>query len=74
MTLTEQIQENVVKLPIASQEEVLNFVEYLIAKLEREEARKEAASWTEFSLASAIRGMEDEESPYTLADLKVVFS
>jgi hypothetical protein len=31
---------------------------------------EENRKWSEFSLASAMRGMEDEETPYTLADLK----
>lgn len=74
MTSSEQIQENVSKLPPSLQEEVLDFVEYLIAKLEREAALQEKREWTEFSLSSAIHGMEDEETPYTLADLKAVFS
>ena len=73
MLIREQIQEYVVKLPASFQAEVLDFVEYLIAKAEREGLVEENREWSEFSLASAMRGMEDEETSYTLSDLKVVF-
>ncbi len=73
MLIREQIQEYVVKLPASFQAEVLDFVEYLIAKAEREGLGEENREWSEFSLASAMRGMEDEETSYTLSDLKVVF-
>jgi len=73
MLIREQIQEYVVKLPLSFQAEVLDFVEYLIAKAEREGFVEENREWSEFSLASAMRGMEDEETSYTLSDLKVVF-
>lgn len=75
MALSERIQERVEKLPASFQAEVLNFVEYLLAKAEREALREERTHWTDFSLTSAMRGMEEEDSPaYTAADLKVVFS
>jgi hypothetical protein len=73
MLIHEQIQEYVLKLPASSQAEVLDFVEYLITKAEREALVEENREWTDFSLASAMRGMEDEDTPYTLSDLKVVF-
>ncbi len=72
MLIREQIQEYVVKLPASFQAEVLDFVEYLIAKAQREGLVEENQEWSEFSLASAMRGMEDEETSYTLSDLKVV--
>jgi predicted DNA-binding antitoxin AbrB/MazE fold protein len=37
------------------------------------EDRIEDEAWSRFSLASAMRGMEEEESPYTLDDLKETF-
>ena len=65
----DRLQERIKLLPPSLQEEVLDFVEYLLAKTERE--REE---WMSFSLQSAMRGMEDEEIPeYSLEDLKVVF-
>ena len=75
MALSERIQEHVEKLPASFQAEVLNFVEYLLAKAEREAVRRERRLWSSMSLSSAMRGMEDEDIPtYTTADLKMVFS
>lgn len=73
MLIHEQIQEYVQRLPAPFQAEVLDFVEYLIAKAEHEAFLEEDQDWKDFSLASAMRGMEDEDSPYALSDLKVVF-
>ncbi|TSA09179.1 MAG: DUF2281 domain-containing protein [Deltaproteobacteria bacterium] len=70
MSLTEKNIENVKALPESKQMEILDFVEYLRAKTEKEE-RKE---WTDFSLTSAMRGMEEEKSPYSMDDLKEIFS
>jgi hypothetical protein len=75
MALTEKIQEYVDRLPAAFQAEVLDFVEYLLAKTEREAVRQEERAWSDLSLALAMRGMEDEDAPtYTLSDLRVEFS
>jgi hypothetical protein len=53
------------------QAEVLDFVEYLVAKAERQEK----AEWSTLSVAFAMRGMEDEtEAVYTTVDLKDVFA
>lgn len=70
MTITEKILVNVKVLPESKQMEVLDFVEYLRLKLEKEEIM----NWTDFSLSSAMRGMENEQSPYSLNDLKETFS
>jgi len=75
MQVTEKIQQDVQKLPEIFQVEVLDFVEYLLSKSERETLRQDEHEWSTFSLASAMRGMEDETTPtYTTADLKVSFS
>jgi hypothetical protein len=75
MALTEKIQQYVDRLPAAFQAEVLDFVEYLLAKAEREAVRQEERAWSNLSLALAMRGMEDEDAPtYTLSDLKVEFT
>jgi hypothetical protein len=75
MVLAEKIQQYVERLPTAFQAEVLDFVEYLLAKAEREEARQEERAWSDLSLSSAMRGMEDEDTPtYTMSDLRVEFS
>jgi hypothetical protein len=71
MTLAEKIQRYVQRLPVSFQAEVLDFVEFLLSKSERDDD----ADWTEMSLAAAMRGMEDEETPlYTQADLRVTFA
>jgi len=70
MTIDEKIQRYTQQLPFALQKEVLDFIEYLVAKAERQEE----TDWTSLSLALAMRGMEDETTPlYTTADLKVMF-
>jgi len=75
MILSERIQQYVQRLPTSFQAEVLNFVEYLVAKAEREAVQQENRSWSSLSLSFAMRGMEDEDIPlYTPSDLKVVFS
>jgi hypothetical protein len=73
--LSERIQQVVDRLPALLQTEALHFVEYLAAKADREERQKERQSWSALSLSTAMRGMEDEDTPtYSTADLKVVFS
>jgi hypothetical protein len=75
MLLSEKIQQYVQRLPPSFQAQVLDFVEYLEIKAEREAAQQEDGEWSGLSLAFAMRGMEDERVPtYTAADLKVVFS
>ncbi|MCK4604030.1 MAG: DUF2281 domain-containing protein [Deltaproteobacteria bacterium] len=69
MSLTDKIIENVRSLPESKQMEILDFVEYLRAKIEKEE-RKE---WIDLSLTSAMRGME-EELTYSMNDLKETYS
>ena len=69
MVLSEKIQEYIQKLPPSFQEELFDYIEFLLSKAERE--NKESSR---LSLASAMRGMEDEPELYTLADLKVKYS
>ncbi len=74
MAMANQIQESVQQLPAAFQAEVLDFVEYLLAKAEREAVRHEELVWSNLSLATAMRDVEDDDAVrYTLADLKVMF-
>ncbi len=70
MTLDEKIYRYAQKLPYSFQEEVFDFVQYLLMKAERQENQ----DWTSLSLSSAMRDMEDEPSLYSLADLRVIFS
>ena len=75
MIISEKIKQNVQKLPSSLQMEVLNFVEYLLTKTEQEKDHQEMQAWSEFSLASAMRDMEDTDTPlYSLSDLKITFS
>jgi hypothetical protein len=75
MTITDKIQASVQQLPTAYQAEVLDFVEYLLAKTTRSTQEQEESRWSDLSLTFAMRGMEDEDAPqYTKADLKVIFS
>jgi hypothetical protein len=70
MDIAERLIDNLKTLPESIQAEVLDFMEYLKLKTEREEQKE----WSAFSLASAMQGMEDEESLYTLDDIKETFS
>jgi len=58
MTMADRIQERVSKLPEPSQREVLDFVEYLVHRL-----RQDDLEWSQFSIAAAERGMEQEAWP-----------
>jgi hypothetical protein len=70
MSLAETIIKDVQALSESKQVEVLDFVQYLRSREEKQEIN----DWADFSLSSAIRGMEDEQSPYSLNDIKESFS
>jgi hypothetical protein len=70
MTLDEKIHQYTLKLPYSFQEELLDFVQYLLTKAEKQENR----DWASLSLSSAMRGMEDEPVLYSLSDIRVVFA
>ena len=75
MPISERIQERIARLPDSFQTEVMDFVDYLTTKSERETDQRDRRIWSELSLSCALRGMEDEATPeYGTADLKVVFS
>ena len=67
MTVEEKIIRQIQGLSESKKAAVLDFVEFLNTK-------KEDKEWSDFSLASAMNGMEEEETPYTLDDLKESFS
>lgn len=71
MTTSEAIVERLKLLPGPAQQEVLDFVEFLESR--RGGGDVSDAEWNRFSLASAMRGMQDEDSPYTRDDLKESF-
>jgi hypothetical protein len=75
MNVAEKIDKQVRRLPEQTQAEVLDFVEYLLTKTEQKPVRDEEQEWTRMSLASAMRGLEEESEPeYTEADLEERFS
>lgn len=67
MNLEEKILHQIHSLPESKKAEVLDFVEYLKNKTGDED-------WSDLSLSSAMHGMEDEDSPYSLDDLQESFS
>jgi hypothetical protein len=69
MTLDEKIHRYAQKLPYSFQEELFDFVQYLLMKAEQQEKQ----DWTSVSLSSAVRDMEGEPVLYSLSDLRVVF-
>ena len=74
MVIVEKIQATVQKLPEPLQAEALNYIEYLLAKWERDASEDSNSTESQLSLALAMRGIEDEDAPdYSMDDLKVVF-
>ena len=75
MTTLESIHQYAQMLPDSLQREVLDFVRFLLFKREQEIIpEQDNLEWSNFSLASAMRGMENEDTPvYTTDDLKEVF-
>lgn len=65
MSTAEQIIHEIATLRPEKQSEVLEFVEFLKEK----ERRNEEDALRGASLASAMRGMEDEESLYSESDV-----
>ena len=70
MTTAEAITQHLRSLSESAQQEVLDFVVFLETRRAESSERQEDAVWSEFSLATAMRGMEDEDSPYTLEDVQ----
>jgi hypothetical protein len=70
MILDEKILSFAQKLPVSFQEELLDFVQYLLMKAEQQEKQE----WVSLSIASALRDAEDEPILYRLSDIKVVFT
>ncbi len=73
MTTTEAIIQHLGDLHERARREVLDFVEFLASRQATSGVGDEDGAWSEFSLASAMRGMENEDSPYTFDDLKESF-
>ncbi|MGD9971743.1 MAG: hypothetical protein AB7S77_01655 [Desulfatirhabdiaceae bacterium] len=67
LSIEEKIIRHVQHLPTPLKVEVLDFVEYLRIKTGNND-------WSNFSLSTAMTGMEDEPSPYSLQDIMESFS
>ena len=64
------ILDHLESLPDVAQLEVLDFVEFLQTRqMHYERRRADDTSWCNFSLVSAMKGMEDEDTSYTSADI-----
>ncbi len=70
MTLDEKIHQYIQKLPLSFQEELFDFVQYLLIKAEQQEKQ----DWASLSLSSAMRDMEDESALYSISDIRVSFA
>ncbi|MDZ7292476.1 MAG: DUF2281 domain-containing protein [candidate division KSB1 bacterium] len=71
MTTVDKINQYVQKLPEPFQNEILHFVEFLMLKAANGDSRQADLLWSHFSLAEAMRGLENEDSPsYDESDLK----
>lgn len=69
MNLSEKILATVASLPESKQQEALDFVEHL--KLNAQ--KKESSNWNSFSITSAMRGIKNEDSNYSISDLKETY-
>jgi hypothetical protein len=70
MTLDEKIHHYARKLPRSFQEELFDFVQFLVIRAEQQEKRE----WDSLSLSLAMRDIEDEPALYSTSDLRVVFA
>lgn len=65
MNLTEKVCDKIHGLPPDKVAEVLDFVEFLQARA----GRREDSAWNALSVRNAMKGMENEETVYTEADM-----
>ena len=73
MTTQEAILRSLEPLAEAEKQQVLDFVEFIKGAVAKDGRRMRMPLGSAFSLVSAMRGMEDEVPPYTLADVKESF-
>ncbi|MEE8329036.1 MAG: DUF2281 domain-containing protein [Thermodesulfovibrionia bacterium] len=74
MTLTEKILKHVQYLPESLQTEVLDFVEYLESKVGKSKKGEDETDWSTLSLFFAMRDMENEQTSYSINNLKERFN
>jgi hypothetical protein len=76
MSVPQSITEKIASLPDDKQQEVFDFVEFIVSR-QQKATKKHAAqqewseeSFTEFSMQQAMRGIEEDTIEYTYNDLK----
>jgi hypothetical protein len=69
VAIADSVQEYVQRLPPALQAQVLDFAKYLLYRVECESA-SDQDDWSVLSVSMAMRGLEEEDSPYTEDDIK----
>ncbi len=72
MSIPKNIVDSIRALPKSKQIEIFDFVEYLKQKAEQAE-KEEDITWSNLSIASAMRGMETEEPLYSIGDLTEIY-
>jgi len=73
MNTVERILVHLNTMQEPERNEVLDFVEYLKTSSQRRKRNAEELEWGQFSLKSAMRGIEEEASPYGIEDIKEQF-
>jgi len=73
MNTVERIVGHLKTMPESEQDEVLNFIEHLKTSAQRRKRNEEELEWGQFSLKSAMRGIEEETSTYGIEDIKEQF-
>ena len=68
MNQTEKITAQIQKLPPECQKEVSDFIEFLQLKVENRLPQN--TWWSDFSLSSAMAGLENDAPTYELTNLK----
>jgi hypothetical protein len=70
MNTVEKILEHLKSMPERERNEVLDFVEHLKNSAHHSKQSGEDLEWDQFTLESAMRGIEEEPSPYGIEDIK----
>ncbi|MFH1038876.1 MAG: DUF2281 domain-containing protein [PVC group bacterium] len=70
MTTAEKIIQHISILPEYLQAEVLDFVEFIEEKNRCLNQTDERSEWSKLSLSYAMRGMENEQTSYSVKDIK----
>jgi hypothetical protein len=70
MSTIQSLEQQIASLPQAAKEELTHFLRVITDKYSDEKSEHETMQqWSAFSLSSAMRDIEEEETPYTIADI-----